>query len=59
MINVSKSRDQEVRPVFVKVVEITFKEAADWYIRKWSAYIVFYDQYNSQDEKTLKWFEES
>lgn len=34
MINVSEFRDQEVRPVFVQEVEITFKEAAYVYLKE-------------------------
>lgn len=34
MRNVPEFGDQEVRPVFVKVIEITFKEAADIYLKE-------------------------
>lgn len=34
MINVSEFRDQEVKPVFVIAVKITFKETAYIYLKK-------------------------
>lgn len=34
MINISEFRDQEVRPIFVKVVEIAFKEATHVYLKE-------------------------
>lgn len=34
MMSMTEFRDQEVSPVFVKVVKITLKEAADIYLKE-------------------------
>lgn len=59
MISVSKSRDQEVRPVFVKVAEITFKEAADTYLNEVPIYFSMTSTTPWMRGKTLKRLEES